>query len=451
MKIEYGISRRCINPAVPVSLAGYFNIRMWDHVLDDLEVRAVIFKQGPVFAALLHFDLVTVPLYMCDLILDGIRQAGITEITRENLTISAIHTHTGPEVRFGRGGFNPDYPPSAVKMAVEALCEAFRNLQEGELVCGQTADARFLFNRRYWMKNGRVMTNPGKLNPDIVRPEGEIDPEIPLLGIRSGGQLKVLLCTIVNHTDTIGGTGVSADWNGFLRRIIEKDLGPDSMVCPLLGASGNINHFDVSTDRGQTCYAEAERIGKGYAETIRAALPALREIDGDAMKTVFAEVSVMPREISEKEIADARAVVEKFKDMDINAGADMTSEDLAKGAPAVLKYFAEKLLDQAACREKQRLYLTGIAFGSSVMLASLPCEPFTEIGLAVRKMIFAGRTCLIASLANGTGSYRCGGGYIPNAWNYGRGGYEDTPRSNPFSVKTAEMVVAGWRKLADEL
>ena len=169
------------------------------------------------------------------------------------------------------------------------------------------------------------------------------------------------------------------------------------------------------------------------------------------MKTVFAEVAVMPREISEKEIADARAVVEKFKDMDINAGADMTSEDLAKGAPAVLKYFAEKLLDQAACREKQRLYLTGIAFGSSVMLASLPCEPFTEIGLAVRKMIFAGRTCLIASLANGTGSYRCGGGYIPNAWNYGRGGYEDTPRSNPFSVKTAQMVVAGWRKLADEL
>ena len=30
MKIEYGTARRCINPQVPVSLAGYFNIRMWD-------------------------------------------------------------------------------------------------------------------------------------------------------------------------------------------------------------------------------------------------------------------------------------------------------------------------------------------------------------------------------------------------------------------------------------
>ena len=451
MKIEFGIARRCINPAVPVSLAGYFNIRMWDHVLDDLEVRAVVFKQGPVFAALLHFDLVTVPLYMCDQILDGIRQAGITEITRENLTLSTIHTHTGPEVRIGIAGFNPDYPPFAVKMAVEALCEAFRNLREGELVCGQTADARFLFNRRYWMKNGRVMTNPGKLNPEIVRPEGEIDPEIPLLGIRRNGKLEVLLCSIVNHTDTIGGTGVSADWNGFLRRILEKELGPGSMVCPFIGASGNINHFDVSTDRNQTCYEEAERIGAGYAETIRAALPGLHELSGDSMRTVFGEVAVMPREISESEIANARAVIEKYKDTDINAGADMTSEDLAKGAPAVLKFFAEKLLAQASCREKQRLYLTGIAFGSSVMIASLPSEPFTEIGLAVRKMIFPDRICLMATLANGTGSYRTAGGYIPNAWNYGRGGYEDTPRSNPFSVKTAEAVLAKWRMLAGEL
>ena len=449
MKIEYGTARRCINPQVPVSLAGYFNIRMWDRVLDDLEVRAIVFKHGPDYAAILHFDLVTVPLAMCDQILAGIQAAGITAITRENLTISAIHTHTGPEVRQGRGGFNPDYPPFAVKLAVEALVEAFGNLQEGELVCGQTAESRFLFNRRYWLKNGRVMTNPGKLNPEIVRPEGEIDPEIPILGIRRNGELKVLFCSIVNHTDTIGGTGVSADWNGFLRRILEHELGKDSMVCPLIGASGNINHFDVSTDRGQTCYAEAERIGKGYAETVRRALADLRTVEGDRIKTVFGEVAVMPREISEAEVAEARATVEKFKDSDINAGAAMTSEDLAKGAPAVLKYFAETLLAQAENREKQRFYLTGIAFGNSVMIASLPCEPFTEIGLAVRKEFFADRICLVATLANGTGSLRCGGGYIPNAWNYGRGGYEDTPRSNPFSKKTAGAVLRCWRKLSE--
>ena len=451
MNIEYGIARRIITPKIPVSLAGYFNVRMWDKVLDDIEVRAVVFKHGPDYAAILHFDLVTVPLYLCDQILDGIRQAGIHELTRENVTFSATHTHTGPEVRPQIAGFTPDYPPFAVKQAADAVCEAFRNLRQGELVYGQTADARFIFNRRYWMKNGRVMTNPGKLNPDILRPEGEIDPEIPTLGIRENGKLKVLICNIVNHNDTIGGTGVSADWNGFLRRGIEAELGPGSMVCCLTGASGNINHFDVSTDRGQTCYAEAERIGKGYAETVRKALPELKVLGGDTMKTVFGEALVKPRKISEAEIAAARETIAKYADRKFDANADMTSEDLAKGAPSVLKFFAEKLLAQAAVKETMRLYLTGIAFGDSVMIASLPSEPFTEIGLMLRKGIFAGRTCLVPTLANGTGTWKNGGGYIPNAWNYGRGGYEDTPRSNPFEPDAAEILLQKWRELARQI
>lgn len=448
MKIEYGTGRRCINPPMAISLAGYFNARMWDKVLDDLEARAVVFKQGSTYAGIIHLDLATVPLYVYEMILDEVRKAGVTVLGRKNLTICAIHTHTGPEIRRDKPGFNPDYLPFLAKLAAEALREALDDLREGEVVRGMTSDNRFLFNRRYWMKNGRVMTNPGKLNPEIVRPEGEIDPEIPLFGIERDGKLELLLCNIVNHTDTIGGTGVSADWNGFLRRQVERALGPGSMVCPITGASGNINHFDVSSDRNQTCYAEAERIGSGYTETILKALPTLRPVPDGALKTVFGEATVMPREISAEEVSEARAVVEKYADEKFDGIADMTSEDLAKGVPAVLKYFAEMLLKQADYREEVHLYLTGIAFGDSVVIASLPSEPFVEIGLALRKEIFSDRLCLVAALANGLGSDNISGGYIPNPWNYGRGGYEDTPRSNPFSKKTSSVVLEKWRELA---
>ena len=41
MKIKFGTGRKCINPMVPISLAGYFNVRMWNHIKDDLEVRVV--------------------------------------------------------------------------------------------------------------------------------------------------------------------------------------------------------------------------------------------------------------------------------------------------------------------------------------------------------------------------------------------------------------------------
>jgi len=47
MKMEFGIARRCITPQVPASLAGYFSIRPWNHVLDDIDVRAAVFKKGP--------------------------------------------------------------------------------------------------------------------------------------------------------------------------------------------------------------------------------------------------------------------------------------------------------------------------------------------------------------------------------------------------------------------
>jgi len=447
MKIEYGFARRCINPQVPVSLAGYFNVRMWDHILDDIEVRAIIFKKGHSLAAILSFDLVCMPLYLCDRILEEVRKRGMSNYCRQNLTMCTIHTHTAPEVRTCQAGFNADYIPFLVTQAVDALAEAETNLVEGELFEGLTADSRFLFNRRYWMKNGRVMTNPGKGNPDILRPEGEIDPEIPLLAVKRQGKIKLLLAGIVNHSDTIGGTGVSADWSGFLRRNLEAELGEDTMVCTLLGAEGNINHFDVNSAEKQNSYAEAERIGLGYAETIRAALTQLKAVDGETLTPIFGEVLTNPREISAEEIAEAKQTIAKYPDADINLGT-MTSEDLAKGAPAVLKYFASALLEKSTRREKMHLYLTGIVFGSSFVIASLPSEPFTEIGLQLRKEIFGDRICMVTALANGTGTYTNESGYIPNAWNYGRGGYEDQPRSNPYSMKTSGAVLQKWREIA---
>lgn len=62
MKIEFGKARRVITPRLPVSLAGYFNVRMWNHVLDDIEVRAIVFRSGTECCAILQFDLVAVAL-----------------------------------------------------------------------------------------------------------------------------------------------------------------------------------------------------------------------------------------------------------------------------------------------------------------------------------------------------------------------------------------------------
>ncbi|MBR1966418.1 MAG: hypothetical protein IKA22_07400 [Lentisphaeria bacterium] len=445
MKIKFGIGRKCINPEVPISLAGYFNKRMWDKVLDDIEVRVAVFKGDEGEFAFVHFDILSIsyPFY-CDVL--SALQSKYPQFKEENVLISAIHTHTAPDIN--NCPTSAEYRKFAAGCAADALQTAMENMEDGEVYTAMAQDARFQFNRRYWMKDGSVLTNPGKLNPEIDRPEGAIDPQIPIIAIKNSEGIKLLMASIVNHTDTIGGCGVSADWSGFMRRELEPEMAPGAMVMSLIGCAGNINHFDVTTDMDQTCYAEPERIGKGYAETIRKVWNDLTPVkDGKFGFDSAISVSA-PREISPEEVRDAQAVMDKYPDVDINAGGDLTSEDLAKKTPVVLKFFAEKLLAIANSTFNPTFRLSLLKFGDDVVIASLPSEPFVEIGLNLRKSIFNGKHCLVCSHGNYNGGGHFIGGYIPNSWNYGRGGYETTPRSSGYSERTADVLLESWRKLA---
>lgn len=448
MKIQFGIGRKCINPEVPISLAGYFNKRPWNTVRDDLEVRAVVFNDGTTSAAIIHLDILSINWKLYGCIRNAITAAGITGFDENNMLICATHTHTAPQTALDP---NSDvYNEFAGKKAAEALKDALANMEEGEVYTALTKDARFLFNRRYWMKDGRVVTNPGKLNPQIARPEGDIDPEIPIIAFRTAAGIKLLFTSMVNHTDTIGGCGVSADWPGFLRRIVEPQLAPGAMMVPMVGASGNINHFDVSTDMDQTCYAEPERIGKGYAETVLAALDKLAPVSGEGFTVKTQVVTTGTREVDPEEIAAAEATIAKYPDIDVDSPEsvkDLTSEDLAKGTPFALKYFANALLKIVNKPLKPSFRLHCFQFGDNTILGSLPSEPFVEIGLQVRKGVNAGKFCFLTSHGNMNGGEGYYGGYIPNPWNYGRGGYEDTPRSSGYSKCTAEALIAGWQEM----
>ncbi|MBR7156087.1 MAG: hypothetical protein IKD22_04560, partial [Lentisphaeria bacterium] len=368
MKVQFGTARAVTTPTEPISLAGYFNRRVWDHIKDDLHVRVLALKDGDQTCAIIHIDILSIPYALYSDILDAIKAAGIP-LTEDNLIIAATHTHTAPNT--GAEPNSPQYRQLVARQAAAALKEALANLREGEVYSGMTTDMRFMFNRRYWMKDGRVVTNPGKLNPDILRPEGEIDPEIPLIAIKTAAGIEVLISSCVNHTDTIGGCGVSADWPGFLVREVEPVLAPGALMIPMVGASGNINHFDVSTDMDQTCYAEPERIGKGYAEKIIAALPTLKPINGSGLKFASTIVSTGVRELDPVQVAEAQAVMAKYPDIDVDnpqSIKDMTSEDLAKGAPFALKYFANALLKIANNTNGPKFRLCGIKFGDDTYL-----------------------------------------------------------------------------------
>ena len=92
-----GWGRTDITPKVPVSLAGYFNIRMSEKVLDRLEARAIVFKQGDKYAGIVNLDLISSAQILVDRVWKKI--ADLTMFSKENLIFCSTHTHTGPEIR----------------------------------------------------------------------------------------------------------------------------------------------------------------------------------------------------------------------------------------------------------------------------------------------------------------------------------------------------------------
>src|SRR5260370_22196506 len=112
------------------------------------------------------------------------------------------------------------------------------------------------------MKDGWVCWNPGGLNPNVVRPTGTIDPDLPVILFEapSGTPLAAYL-NFACHLDTTGGLRYSADYASTLAQDLEAVKGPGMLTIFTIGAAGNINHIDVSNPEPPPGELQAARIG----------------------------------------------------------------------------------------------------------------------------------------------------------------------------------------------
>ena len=140
-------------------------------------------------------------------------------------------------------------------------------LKDAELstAAAQTA-VQLSFIRRYRMKDGRTETNPGRCNPETDHAIGEPDNTVRLVRFTRKEGKDIALVNFSTHPDTIAGTKLSADWPGFVRRYVEKDLG----VCCILvnGAQGDTNHVDTSIPEKHTGYGHTAFMGRTIADTV---------------------------------------------------------------------------------------------------------------------------------------------------------------------------------------
>lgn len=416
--INTGFAREIITPERHLPLMGYLNPRFNCGVLDDLFVKVLLFDDGNTFGGIVSYDLCAVTFELINTVRQELQSQNI-DVT-DNLLFCCTHTHTGP---YTLNSVNQNYSSEYINMlgrqTLRAFIRARANLTPSSLWYGSVKNNPYAFNRRYYMKDGSVVTNPGKMNPDIVRPEGEVDREIGIIKLTKDDMTEAIIVNICNHSDTIGGNYVSADWPGRMEKAIQQAFGYEVPVITLIGASGNINHFDVVSRKNQTCYREAERIGKGYAKILLNAMRRLQHCDGDHFELVKNTFEIIGRTIPTAELNSAKELMTVAVTKTDQA---LTSEDIVKGSNAIRRCFAAQLL---AFHEREEgkvrnFNLLIFKFGSELAIASVPGEPFTEVGIAIKR--HAGRKLtMVVAHANGKA------GYLPLPECFDRGGYEILP------------------------
>ena len=281
--LQVGVAEIDITPPVGYRMAGYFNERLATGTHDPLHAKAIVLRQGKEQVALVSCDLVGVSLAVTtNARVQASRRTGIPV---SNIVVCATHSHTGPlfegplreyfhelaERKFARDPQEEvDYPAFLVERVVEVLAAAQANLRTAELQAGVATQQGLSFNRRYWMKNGKVVFNPGQLNPDIVRPAGPTDPDVGILFARdvTTKQPFAGLTVFATHSDTVGGTLYSADYEYYLEQTLRAAFGKDYLSAFGLGTCGDINHIDVSKKEPTSGLAVAERLGSTLGKTV---------------------------------------------------------------------------------------------------------------------------------------------------------------------------------------
>ncbi len=427
-----GYAQEIITPPVGVGLAGYMNRRPNRGNYDDLYVKVVAMEQDGKKFGIVSFDLCNVAQALWERIEKAVVEAYGKDFY-ESLIICATHTHTGPEFRRNLDETTIFALEETAQAAFRAIRRAFMNLQESSLEVTSVYNNPYGFVRRYFMKSGDIVTNPGWCNPEVDKPECDFDRTIGILAVKQYGRIAALICNIANHGDTVGGDIVSADWYGHFVHQVQHDLKSSIPVLVLDDASGNINHFDLHQKINQTSPAEAARIGRGYAAIVMDALKDLAPVAEGEVTVKTDSVTIPHRHLSDEEVAAAQHILDTVPD--IPKEGDMESQDLANKVPAALRYFAQRALD---CNTKSTPShegrLTAITIGKDLAFVTLPGEPFNGIAHAIREQSPYKQT-FVATLAQSVS------GYVPMKECFARGGYEVQPGVNTVSPEAAEIMI----------
>ena len=448
-----GFGRRDITPALGIPIGGYGAYRFATKVLDPLEAVAVAFSDGTRTAVVCAVD----NLHLNDPTIATAKTAfaAATGLPEDALFLHSTHSHMSGETNLA--AFNPKKSPeryAAVKAyhdlvvarVAEACAAAVADLAPAALSCARTEVDRVTFCRRYLMKDGKVHTNPGVGNPEIVKCVRAADRQVQLLRIDRKGAPAIAVVNFQTHPDVIGGDNISGDWPAILRRQLETSL-PDVKCLFVNGAQGDVNHICVDPKPGETngmhddedCprgYDRAFVIGRKLAGAVLGVWGECVPLEAGEVRFGQKQLRIPTNKVTPEELAEAKRLIAL-----VRAGKRDQIPYKAMEYTTVMAGAHRKVsLEHAA--DSFEMPVSAVVIGRAVAFCGFPGEPFNAIGEATKaKSPFA--LTMPACLTNGSRSY------FPSAEAFAGGGYEAA--QSRFSPDVERALVDGQLSLIESL
>ena len=445
-----GFGRVNVTPMLGIPIVGYFKERYAEGVLDELEINALALGCGEQKVVLLSIDNCGFPQDMMEIFRRHVSE--VTGIAYEGVLIHATHTHTGPSLRgsvLGKTDENDlvsQYKQFVYHKMADAAVTAIADMKPAKMGYAVGEAPNIAFVRRFRMKDGSVKTNPGVNNPDILHPIGDVDERVNVLRFDQEGGSSLVLVNFGDHPDTVGGSLISCDWPGFVRKTVEQAI--DNTRCIFFnGAQGDVNHVNVHPTGGYLNdmfmdfddvargYKHAQFMGRVVAGGVLQVYDKVYYRDVDSIRFVNKLLNVPSNMPKPEDMPEAHRINDLH-----NAGKD---SELPYEGMMLTTIVAEagRMVKLEHGPESFPMTLTGIAIGD-VAIAGIPGEPFTGVGRALKEAP-GWELVLPMCCTNG------GEGYFPMQDSYDEGGYE--ARGSNFKAGVAELIIAEGTKMLNEL
>jgi neutral ceramidase len=257
-KLFFNYNLTDITPSEHLVLGGFANRKgLSKYVHRRLTSRCVVMNQEGVSVCLIVNDMMDVDPAIIQSVKGKIVQK--TGIDIDSVLITSIHTHSAPEMEYGRSEANDRY----IKLVIDKVSENavkiisdIKGFKPANLKYGKSQCDINIARRDVKPKDGGMAYRVG--DPDGLR-----DEEVGILQlIDVSGNQKVTIFNYACHPVTLGyeSNYVSTDYPGKAREVVEEEEG--GMAVFVNGATGDLNPHDAHHVDPALTDRIGERLGK---------------------------------------------------------------------------------------------------------------------------------------------------------------------------------------------